>query len=518
MRRKQRSPSATAEPEPKVDRRHLAVLFAAAVVFIIAWNLTPISESDFWLQLHVGDEIRATHAIPRTIEYAFTEARDAEFVAHEWLPSTFSSLLYQGVGYRGMIAVKCLLALTIAALAFLLALQISRSTALSALIACAVMTAMNFRLQMRPEIFAFIFALVSLNLLVAFRRTEGFWWLAGLLPVTLLWANSHGSFLVGLALPWLFLAGAVIDDFRQRRWSDAATRRQRWMRVHAPLAAAGITLPVVGLINPFGFRLFTHAIAFSQARYLRDNIVEFGATLSERVRTQSYFWCYAVLLALVLLSFIPARRRLDGTAVVLTLAFGALSLDAIRFTGWFALVATYVLAHNLADIGRSYAGQRRLATFGIAALAAGCVIAAVHGDVRGHRIGFRNEAPMSAAALDFVRTASIEGNVFNTFSHGDQLIHAFFPKIRVAIDSRVDAYGEAYFLKYRSLYGRSFRALGPPQDLLDFLDRYHVDTIVTRPLEFQNWTDKGHAEALAQSRWNVVFEDETTVIMRRPPR
>ena len=491
------------------------MLVVAALVYVVASNLTPISESDFWIQLRVGDEIRRTGVIPRTIEYAFTEARDQPFMAHEWLPSTLSSALYALAGYRGMIVFKCALATAVTALLFALSWRINRNLVASILIACAAATAMNFRFQMRPEIFAFLLALASLHLLTEFRRTERKLVLAGLLPVALVWANSHGSFVLNLLLPWIFLAGAVLDDLRAGRLADRGARRDRAVRVHLPLAAAGVAVALVSLVNPYGPRLAIHAVAVGQADWLRENIVEFGATFEPRTREAAYFWVYIGYLGLVAASLVRGWRRLDGTSLVLLLLFGWMSTQAIRYTAWFAIAATCVLAQALAGLGRPPAAARRVTVVGVVLLAAGIAAAALHGDVRGHRIGFRNEAPMSPAALQFVRNARISGNVFNTFSHGDQLVHDFYPQIRVVIDSRTDAYGEAYYLRYRALSGRSFNSLGSPAELVAFLDRYAVATIVTRPIEFKNWQDKGHVEALERAGFGLAYSDPTTLVLRR---
>jgi hypothetical protein len=484
-------------------------LVAVAVAFTIASNLTPISESDFWIQLKVGDEIRRNGAIPRTIEYAFTEARDREFIAHEWLPSTITSALYPRVGYAGMIVFKCALAATVVGLAFALAFRINRSTVTSVLVACATATAMNFRFQMRPELIAFVFATASLYLLTAFVQTGRRAWLIGLVPIALVWANSHGSFVVGLLLPWMFLAGAIADDL----WIRRGARRSR---VYSSLAAAGAAMAAISLATPFGLKLFTQVLAVGRADWLRDNIVEFGATFDPRTTSQPFFWVYVVYAGAVLASLVAGRRRVDGTSLILVLIFGWMSIRSIRYTAWFALAGTYVVAQSLAAPRRALATERRIAAAGIVVLLAGLGVVAARGDVRGHRVGFRNEAPMSEAALEFVRSAGIEGNVFNTFSHGDQLVHAFYPRIRVAIDSRTDAYGEAYYLRYRALCGRSFKALGPPGDLLAFIDRHDVRAIVTRPVDFKNWSDKGHVDALAGRGWYVAFSDPTTLVLRRP--
>jgi len=510
-----RTPRATEVHTPR--RIWRIALLAAAILYVVASNLTPISESDFWIQLKVGDEIRNTGTIPRTMEYAFTEARDRPFFAHEWLPSTLTSALFSVVGYPGMIVFKCLVALAVAALAFALCLRINGNVVASALIACLTATAMNFRFQMRPEIFAFLLAFSSLYLLTAFVSTGRRAWLFGLVPLSLVWANSHGSFLLNLMLPWLFLFGVAFDELRSGRFADRTARRATATRIMVPLAVAGVAMFLVSLANPYGFRLFTHAFATGQADWLRDNIVEFGPTFDERSRVALYFWVYLAYLGVVLASAVSHRRRIDGTSILLLAVFGWMSLESIRYTAWFALAGAYVLAHTLSELGRAVARQRAVVFLGITALMVGIVTAATHGDVRGHRIGFRNEAPMSPEAVRFVRDAEVSGNVFNTFSHGDQLVHDFYPKIRVVIDSRTDGYGEAYYLRYRALCGRSFKALGPPAELLEFLDRYAVNTIITRPIEFKNWMDKGQGDALERSGWAIAYGDPTTIVLRRQP-
>ena len=491
------------------------MLAALALAYVVLSNLTPISESDFWLQLHTGDEIRSTGKIPRTIETAYTEARDLPFFAHEWLPSVLTSALFPLAGYAGMIVFKCALAVAIASLVALLARRAGADTDASLLIACAVATAMNFRLQMRPEIFAFLLALAALHLLVGFQRTRRWLWLAALVPLAVVWANAHGSFVIGCALPWVFLAGEAVDDLRRAEPLDADERRQRLRRVYVPLAAAGVAMAAASLANPYGFDLVRHTVAFSRARWLREQIVEFASTFGARTREAPYFWVFVGYASLVLAAVARGRRRLDGTSWVLLALFGWMAADAIRFTAWFALVTSYVLARTASGTAENPRRERRLAWWGATALALGIIVTMAHGDVRGHAIGFRDEAPMSPAAIAFVRSQSLSGNVFNTFSHGDQLVREFAPRIRVAIDSRIDAYGEAYYEKYLSLCGRSYKALGPPAELLAHLARYGVTTIVTRPLDFKNWQDKGHAEALDRAGWSLAYSDSTTLVLRR---
>ncbi|HEX4824914.1 MAG TPA: hypothetical protein VFV19_11450 [Candidatus Polarisedimenticolaceae bacterium] len=492
------------------SERPSVVFLAAAVLLVVLSNLTPISESDFWLQLKVGAEITATHGIPPTIEYAFTEARDLPFVAHEWLPSVATSALYPIAGYAGMIVFKCLLACGVVLLSFLLARELGADATVAGLIALAAATVMNFRFQMRPEIFAFLLAFGTTILLTRFAEasrgtgTDSPYLSLSPLPViALVWANTHASITLGLLLPWIFLAGSAIDDLR-------AKRPFRIRTVQLPLAATGTAMALAALVNPYGVRLFVHAAQFSRLAYLRDNIVEFASTFGEQARHTPYFWAF-VAYAAILIAVVAFRwRRLDGTALLLLALFGWMAADAIRFTAWLALAGTYAMGKALAGVA-----GRKLASAGTVLALLGIATVLARGDVRGHRVGFANQAPMSDAAIAFIRDHGIAGNVFNTFSHGDQLVFNFFPKIRVVIDSRIDAYGEGYYLKYRDLCGRSYKALGPPEDLVAYLARYDVRTIVTRPLDLKNWKDKGHVAALEKMGFSLVYGDATTAILTR---
>lgn len=492
-------------------------LAIAGIAFVAALNLTPIHTSDFWIQLKVGDIIRQSGSIPRTILFAATEARDFPFMAHEWLPSLINSLLFDVVGYEGMIVFKCLLALAIFGLVVLLSWRIHPDLTMAVFIGSMVLLAINFRTHMRPEIYAFVCFLLMLVLLDHFRRRETVAPLLGLLPVAVLWANSHGSVQLALLLPPLFLLGGIIDDLREGRLADAASRARRLRRSYLPLAGASGAVVLCCLANPRGFHLLEFAFRFSRAGFVREHIVEFAPTFDERIRAFLYWKIYVVYAAIVVLSFVLGRKRIHATSVLMLLLFGYLSVDAIRFTAWFAVAGAYVLAYHLGGRPSGPAARRTFAIALLLALVAGTLTVAEKGNVRGFPVGFRNMAPLSPKALEFLEEAGLEGNVFNSFKLGDPLIYHFYPRARVTIDSRVDAYGEAYYVRYRTLSGRSLKLLGPADDLIEFLDRYRMETIVSRPFDFNNWTVRDHYAGLQAAGWRMTFADESAVVLQRTP-
>jgi hypothetical protein len=506
-----------------------AVALALGLAFVVVLNLTPIYENDFWIQLKVGDIIRETGSIPPTVLFACTEAKDRPFVAHEWLPSLVESGLYARIGYRGMIVVKCLLALVLFALARALAQQAGSAPAVATGIAALVLLAVNFRTQMRPELIALILFAATLWLLERLVAAPRPWQVAAIAGIGLIWANTHGSFVLAPALPLVFLAGAALDDWRSGALRDPAARSADKHGPYRALAAASFGVAAISLVNPYGISLWRKALDIARAPFIRKEIVEFAPTFDARLLGEPYWAIYIVFLAIAAASFLGWRKAAGFTPILLFLTFGALSFDAIRFTAWFAVACASVLGRNLSRIGSGRPGEagvaqgggargaaRSAVPIGVAiALAVAVALAAVRGNVRGRHVGFADAAPLSQGAIEALRGAGLHGNVFNSYRLGDQIVYHFWPYAHVTIDSRVDAYGEEYFERYLALSGRSLKRMGPAADLIAFLDRYSITTIVSMPFDYRNWTLGDQAGALRRAGWVRLYADDSAVILTR---
>jgi hypothetical protein len=121
-----------------------------------------------------------------------------------------------------------------------------------------------------------------------------------------------------------------------------------------------------------------------------------------------------------------------------------------------------------------------------------------------HRIVSDNFSPPMAEHL-----AKLEGNVFNSYVLGAQLIHDYYPRLRPMIDSRIDAYGEPYFLYTVKL------AEDEPA-LRDFIRRYDVRYFLL------TWGEFNHRiHAMPQLRadgWRILFADQRAVLLSKPGR
>ncbi len=493
----------------------LIVLAVLSLVFVVSLNLTPIYTNDFWLHLKVGDMIRETGDIPDTVLFTFTEAKDNELFAHEWLPALILSFLYSHIGYSGMVGFKCFLAVAVFFLAFRLSFYVSRDSSISLFLAALCMLTINFRTHMRPEIFALVYFLIHLNLMQAFLRTRDFRWLLGLLPLSVLWANSHGSFLVNLGLPLLFLLGVALNDWWTARTKNRKIESDQIKRVYLPLMIVNALIAALSFLNPYGIRLLIHSFSLSQDLYIKQNIIEWFPMFHPFIRRYFYFKLYLFFCAVLLFSLIIGRKNFNFIFTPLLVVFGYLSVDANRNAAWFAIVGTYVMAYCFTGVLKT--GRKGVFFKACLALAlvVGITLVFQKGNVRGMKAGFQRGTPMTAGALNFIRKAGIQGNVMNSYKYGSELVYHFYPKLRVTIDCRVDAYGAEYYRQFRKISGQKWELLGEPEELLSFLQKYDVKTIVTTYGEFLNWKYKGHVKELAKDGWKLVYRDRRTRILTK---
>jgi len=99
-----------------------------------------------------------------------------------------------------------------------------------------------------------------------------------------------------------------------------------------------------------------------------------------------------------------------------------------------------------------------------------------------------------------------DGNVFNSFTWGGYMLYRMWPTTRVFIDGQVDVYGETIFRDYLDVMSMN-------NDWETILDKYNVQWMLIP-------TKEPLAQTLKADQidpWNVIYEDQTSIILRREP-
>jgi hypothetical protein len=480
-----------------------AATAAAAIVVVALLTFVPLSTNDFWLHAAIGRVIWASGEIPRTALFPFTEASEFPFHAHEWLSSVALYLLDEHLGYDQLLFVKGLVGFALFGLAFRLSHRLSASVVASLLVSLAAMAAANYRFWLRPELFALLFTLAVLNLLVEYRASGKWRYLLGCAPVGLVWANSHGSFPIALVIAASFAAGAAIESLRAARslrFREAAVAALPYL---ACLSLMGLAM----LVNPYGPQLFRFAWELQGSQFLRSHIYEWMPTLSGPFVGSRGFWAFIVFLALAAALLAAGWKSVPPAGALLLLVFGYLALHTQRHIVFFAMVCVFPLSSAVGALAPRLE-RLPLARPGLLGVLLGCsALLLRYGNLYGgypHFVESRNFSPLLVEYLD---NRELEGNVLNSYALGAELVYRYYPRLRPAIDSRADVYGKEYFEHLAALHGDE-------QALRQFLARYRVRYVLLLWPEF----DQGirRMPHIRDEGWRIVFADHKAVLLARP--
>jgi hypothetical protein len=505
-----------------------AGVVALAVVLTIACALHflggNVADPDLWGHLRYGQMILGGHGLPREDVFSYT-APGAPFYDHEWMADLAFAALYAAAGSAGLVLFKL-----VACAAMLLAMwdatrslarRLAPGLAVHPLVGAAAMIAalavVSPGATFRPQLFTMLFLAVELALLLRADRSlrtraVNLPWQLAVLPLLLVvWANSHGGFLVGLGLLGLYTAATIGHELLAMRRGSAAMAPRQLAGVLA-VCLAGIAAP---LVNPYGVELYRY---LAQTLDMHGEITEWYPV--ELLSTQ--FLRFKLLVAATggaaVLLFVR-RPRGEPAGVVLAWLVSFLAVGAVaafrhqRHTVLFAIAAMPPLA-VAAEHARRWALERRpslaprRATFAVAACGALAVAAfQLYGfgaqmarDGMSVRYG-RIDYPVDA--VEFIRTHGIRGNVAMPFEWGAYAISKLAPDSRVFIDGR-------------------FEAVYPPQVIADYFAFMHgtegwerlIDDYPTEVVVVQRWRNI-HPRLFARPDLEYVYSDPAALVFVR---
>jgi hypothetical protein len=422
----------TKRPGISFEGMVVALLFVAVA---FGACLTVAQADTFW-NLRAGQDIWATHHVPRVDTYSFTAA-GLPWPDHEWLWQATAYALFRAGGFPLLTAFSAVM--IVAAVALIYRLMVGAVSTRFLLVVLAVPIA-SLVWTLRPQLSTLLGMGVLLSLL-AQDRTRA-------LPLLfLLWANAHA----GVALGGFVLVVALMGAwFRARRpgATEADRARVRRLALALPLCAAATAL------TPLGPGIFRFVVE-SEARLRAAHVVEW-MPLSMGPALVGVFWAFAA----AFLALLAARwRRLrdgewaDWLAVAVVLALLPLALRSARHVGLWLLLAPVATSRLL---GPDFRFRRRPAPESpdnprlnalLVALIGGAAVVAVAKvwSMPLPRLGWD---PLPARALAAVRACP--GNLYNHYNQGGFLVW-LLPERKVFVDSRQDPYPIDFLLEHQAV-------------------------------------------------------------------
>lgn len=416
------------------------MLTAAVLTGIGLLMVSPIGDPDLWWLLRTGRYMVETRSFPTADPFSAT-ALGTPWVNHAW---GFELLLY-GVyslgGTTGLILMQALFAVATFGLLyrFLRRDGVGRPWAL-ALIALGAMATRGFW-SPRPQLVTYLFLALFWGILREHRggRDEHLAWLP---PLTAVWVNLHGGFILGPALIALSFVAELIE--RAFRADGPAPDDRRLGR----LALAGVGCGLAALVNPFHYRAILFPFQVLGDRAARDFITEWASPPFQHAQVLLIEGLLFLTLLLLLLTPRPVRWG-DLAALVV---FTHFALQAVRNIPLLVILLVPTLGTLLVQSSSQWMPaltavldwMRQRLVVAVAAAAVLPLVAWWSLPLRGleaflPRFGVADVFP--AGAVEFLKRERPAGTFFNDYGWGGYLIWRLYPDYRVSIDGRVALYG-----------------------------------------------------------------------------
>jgi hypothetical protein len=472
---------------------HLLSLLLFAVL-CAGYFAVPLWDSDFWWHIASGREI-LQHGIPTVDPFGVFPATDAvrndTVLRGQWLGQVVLFILFDAGGVIAVIGFRVLVLLACIALVWWRCRRLGVGPlAIWLTLILLALNADSFGGE-RPQLLSFLFAALFFAVIdVAEKKPR---WLLALPVITVLWANSHGGVLLGVALLGLWTTLKFFDANCQ--WSE----KKGWL-----LAAIAVTL--ASLLTPNGLQTYVYLFSL-QGSVLQARTSEYISAF--RLYTLGYVWQQLWVVAFYLVALFAAvslfrDKRWRFLAVTIFLA--AISASSFRYFVFFLfLAAPYVAQGVQSGLKGLPKFTPRMTGISQALLMIALLGLLIAGFVRGtmFRGGFyENLYPVEIA--NFVQENNLRGRVFNTMEWGGYLLWRLTPRVTPFIDGRM--LDEKRFPPYTNILWAT-----PPG--IQWFEKEHFQLVI---MPYHGRFDSQRYKLLdylrARPEWQLVYRDKKGVL------
>jgi len=422
------------------------------VIVASALAMSPnVADPDLWGHVQFGRDVIKEGQIAPTTSYSYT-AEGYRWINHENLSEIVMAWVADNIGPLGLVFGKFLLSLFVIVAVLGFNLKSGCSLTVSAIMTLLVAANLGYHWSIRPQISSFVcFTLLVLLLQVSFQGWRANWrlrvprdlaeqdndfrisdalgyqsrrlrllWL--LVPLFLVWGNSHGGFVAGLCVTVAYLGMRAIESLCQ---GGGLNRTNAGWGITRRMALMGTVAVLATFINPYGPGL---------QMWLLESLGSPRPEISDWSTSQLFtivgmkLW---LLLGVATFAMVASRRQRDATQLVILGLLLWQSISHFRHVPFFAIAAGFWIGPHLHSAMQRFEsnkqqdpiGQRSLKTIRLGLItvliAASVTLAIRLSDLQVRRDTF----PVDAVA--FMRQNQLNGRLVVTYDWAQYAIAAF---------------------------------------------------------------------------------------------
>lgn len=463
----------------------LAALIATMVFFFCGQS---VADPDIWWHLENARILVTEHHWIRFDTYSYTAA-GSPWINSEWLSELVYYAAWKAGGLKGLFVLYLFMAELVMMGLLYLAYKVSGSikAATLASIVAVLLAVVNFG----PRTILFGWACMVVVMLILWKEMDHGDAPLWPLPITFcLWANLHGSWLIGMVVFAIVIAARSFD-FKWGNIESTKLSRDQLQRLITSWLCSAAAL----FVNPYGYKLVFYPFDLAFRQKLNVSHVEEWASIDfHEPRGKIVFG----LIILIILLALTAKRKWS-LAEVGFIAFALYtSLTYIRFLFLAAILLTPIIARRFTfvppykrEIDRSWLNAIMVVIlFGII----------VYRFPKTKTLADDIGKKFPIGAIHFLQHHPGE-RTLNHYMWGGYMIWAK-PAIPTFIDSRTDIF------EYKGVLA-DYLDLLRLKDPLELIDKYHADLVFFPPKDPLAYLLR-HS-----SGWHVAYEDDISCIFER---
>lgn len=389
-------------------------LFLYALLFtLLFYKALTVLDPDFGWHIKIGELIDSGN-FPRTDPFSYTMPSFPYF-DHEWLTNFLMYKVYAFVGMPGIAAVFSLLCL----ICIWIVSTLTKTKSSRLLLVFLLVGSLYPYFGARPQVISWIFIALYTKILV-FTTKQPYLLLIPFLQ--LVWTNTHGSFPLGLIFLLLFLVS--------KYFVTKKVNRQNMLVLFLSTLAT--------FLNPHGIAVWQEIYMTISDPNLSSNIGEWSSSAFSATPVHTF-----VLVLVLVLFYISWQKVKRATFVPFLAFFLFLGIKNSRNIPIWSIVALPILGYLLLLFQRklkTVSMQNRYTKVFTFLLIFSGVFSMLHIiiDLRNTQ-KFQEVNFYPKAAVEFLQTQNIQGQLFSSYNWGGYLVWKY-PEKKVFVDGRMPSW------------------------------------------------------------------------------
>ena len=488
----------------------ILIVFLAGIYAILLAQKINLTTADLGRHLKNGELFLQNFSVPQENLYSYTYP-DYPFINHHWGSGVVFYLIYGLAGFKGISIFFILISLATFFIFFDIAAKYS-NLAIAAIVSIFIIPILGSRVEIRPEAFSYLFSGLFFWVLWNYSQEKIDWrWLLILPAIEIFWINFHVYFFLGPALIGAFLVGKLVNYLiakdkkiiSQLKWQFIILISTVLALLINPAGISGVLYPLK-IFKNYGYRLFEN-----QPVWFIEKLMNYPPALYFKIA----FGIIAISWIIAVYMVIKKRVEFSVVNFIITLAFSAAGLLAIRnfpLFGYFALPITAINFKSFIKKEPDKSEKPEYLTTTISTVIILIILIMLNPDYWHSRsnTGLGLEPEVGKAA-EFFQKENIAGPIFNNYDIGGYLIYYLYPKERVFVDNRPEAYPESFF---KEIY---IPMQEKDEKWQEGLKKYNFNVIFFYRNDLTPWAQSFLIKRVTDPNWAPVYVDDYNIVFLR---